>query len=142
MNHSEPPVHLEPSPDDDGRLEQRLRESSQPYIDDAGFTARIIGALPPSRIRAERRRSVLLLGAAGGAWAQSGVLAAESSLTDTQAATTQLQQQKAKFAEAGKAAGAVYREFHDKLTALLTPEQKQKLESRQKEHHGDGKSRP
>jgi Tfp pilus assembly protein PilN len=46
---------------------------------------------------------VLLLGAVGGAWAQSGVLAAESSLTETQAATTQLQQQKAKFAEVPKA---------------------------------------
>jgi len=64
MNHSEPPVLSEPSPDDDGRLEQRLRGSSPPYIDDAGFTARIMGALPLSRRRAERRRSVLLLGAA------------------------------------------------------------------------------
>jgi hypothetical protein len=64
MNPHEPPEFPVPSLDDDGRLEQRLRESSQPYIDDAGFTARIIGALPPSRRRAERRRSLLLFGAA------------------------------------------------------------------------------
>ena len=50
----------EPSPDDEDRLERKLREFSQLYIDDAGFTARIMGALPPSRRRAERRRSVLL----------------------------------------------------------------------------------
>ena len=48
-------------------------------------------------------------------------------------------EQKAKFNEAGKAMGAVYHELHDKVTALLTPEQKKQLESRQKEHHGDGK---
>ena len=40
-----------------------LRESSQTYIDDAGFTGRILGALPPSRRRADYRRAILLLGA-------------------------------------------------------------------------------
>ena len=48
-------------------------------------------------------------------------------------------EQKTKMAEAGKAMGAVYHEMHDKLTALLTPEQKQQLESRMKQHHGPGK---
>jgi hypothetical protein len=96
MNHSEPPAFSEPSPDDDGRLEQRLRESSQSYIADAGFTARIMGALPPSRRRAERRRRVLLLGAAllgcglmavlGG----SGLVASIATATDRLAAWSTL----------------------------------------------------
>ena len=63
MNPPELPVPSAQMPDDDGRLEQMLRETSQPYIADAGFAARVIGALPASRSRAERRRSVLLLGA-------------------------------------------------------------------------------
>ena len=49
---------------DDDRLEQMLRESSSAYIDDAGFTARIMGLLPAPRRGAERRRNGLLLGAA------------------------------------------------------------------------------
>ena len=46
---------------------------------------------------------VVLLGAAGGAWAQSGVLAAQSDLTDAQATTSQLQQQQARYAAVPKA---------------------------------------
>ncbi len=64
MNTPEPPAPPEPSPVDDARIEQMLRESSQSYIADAGFTARIMAALPQPRRRAERRRRVLLLGAA------------------------------------------------------------------------------
>ena len=62
MNTPESTVHPDPS-GDDTRIEKMLREASQPYIDDAGFTSRIMVALPASRRHAERRRSVLLLGA-------------------------------------------------------------------------------
>jgi hypothetical protein len=63
MNTPEPPAPLEPSPADDARIERMLRDSSPTYIEDAGFTARIMGALPSPQRRADRRRSVLLLGA-------------------------------------------------------------------------------
>ena len=62
MNAPEPPAPSDPSADD-ARVEKMLREASLPYIDDAGFTNRIMVALPASRRHAERRRSVLLLGA-------------------------------------------------------------------------------
>jgi hypothetical protein len=62
MNAPEPPAPSDPSADD-ARIEQMLRETSQPYIDDAGFTQRVLIALPAPRRRAERRRSALLLGA-------------------------------------------------------------------------------
>jgi hypothetical protein len=63
MNTSEPPAPPEQSPADDARIERMLRDSSQTYIEDAGFTARIMGALPSPQRRADRRRSALLLGA-------------------------------------------------------------------------------
>ncbi|HEX2805539.1 MAG TPA: hypothetical protein VHN80_05165 [Kineosporiaceae bacterium] len=73
-----------------------------------------VNLLPPEIVTARSFRrlqrqlgglvgAVVLLGAGAGAWAQSGVLAAESSLTEARAATTQLQQQQAKFAEVPKA---------------------------------------
>lgn len=59
MNFSNPPET--PAPEDDARIEQLLSDSAQPYIDDAGFSERILSALPPQRRRAERRRTALLL---------------------------------------------------------------------------------
>jgi len=41
-----------------------LRESSSAYIDDGGFTARVVAALPPDRRRAETRRMLLVSGGA------------------------------------------------------------------------------
>jgi hypothetical protein len=63
MNAPESSVPADPSADD-ARIEKLLREASQHYIEDGGFTHRILVALPPSRRRAERRRRVLLIGAA------------------------------------------------------------------------------
>jgi hypothetical protein len=48
----------------DTRIEKMLREASQNYIEDRGFTHRILDALPLSRRRANRRRRALLTGAA------------------------------------------------------------------------------
>jgi Tfp pilus assembly protein PilN len=73
-----------------------------------------VNLLPPEVVEARSFRrlqrqlagvvaAVVLLGAAAGVWAQQGVLSAQSDLNDTQAATTQLQQQQAKFAEVPKA---------------------------------------
>jgi hypothetical protein len=63
MNPPESSVPPGSLPGDDARFEQMLRETSQAYINDAGFTGRIMGALPPPRRRAERRRRLLLIGA-------------------------------------------------------------------------------
>jgi hypothetical protein len=40
-----------------------LRAAASRYIDDAGFTAKVLSALPPARRRTEARRLVLVLGA-------------------------------------------------------------------------------
>ena len=64
MNPPETPAPSTPLPDDDSRIDQMLRESSPLYIDDAGFTARIMDALPRPRYRVERRRNILVLVAA------------------------------------------------------------------------------
>jgi hypothetical protein len=61
MNAPEPPAPSDPSTDD-ARLEKMLRAASPPYIDDAGFTDRIMASLPAARRRAEHRRRALLLG--------------------------------------------------------------------------------
>ena len=45
---------------DDRPLEELLRAAVPAYLDDAGFSARILRALPPDRRRAERRRLALL----------------------------------------------------------------------------------
>src|ERR1019366_1636270 len=47
---------------DDRRLEQLLRDAAPAYIDDAGFSTRVLGALPPSR-RQVRTRRLALIGA-------------------------------------------------------------------------------
>jgi hypothetical protein len=73
-----------------------------------------VNLLPPEILEVRRFRrlqrqlagivlSVVLLGAAAGAWAQSGVLAAQSDLTDVQAQTQDLMQQRARYAEVPKA---------------------------------------
>jgi len=73
-----------------------------------------VNLLPPEILAARRFRrlqrqlagivlSVLLLGAAAGAWAQSGVLAARSDLAQVQAQTQGLMQQRARYAEVPKA---------------------------------------
>jgi len=62
MNAPESPAPADPLPDD-ARIEQRLREASPHYIEDGGFTQRVLAALPPSRRRAEGRRRALLIGA-------------------------------------------------------------------------------
>jgi hypothetical protein len=41
-----------------------LRDTSHVYLDDRGFTANVMAALPATRRRAERRRLVLLWGSA------------------------------------------------------------------------------
>jgi len=64
MNTPESPAPEASPSGDDHRLEQMLRKASSAYIDDAGFTARIMDALPAPRRHAERRRYGLLLGAA------------------------------------------------------------------------------
>ncbi len=81
---------------DDARIEKMLREAAQHYVEDGGFTNRILAALPPPRRRAERRRSALLVGAVllgcgqvavlGG----SGVVAFLSTLTERLAAWSAL----------------------------------------------------
>ena len=63
MNPSDSPAAPVPSPDGDDRLESMLRSSMSSYVDDAGFTARVLTALPEPRQRRERRRVGLLLGA-------------------------------------------------------------------------------
>ncbi len=42
-------------------LDRQLREAA-PYIDDAGFTARVLQKLPPPRARRESLRAIILLG--------------------------------------------------------------------------------
>lgn len=42
-------------------LDQQLREAA-PYIDDAGFTARVLQQLPPPRRRDDLLRAAILLG--------------------------------------------------------------------------------
>lgn len=42
-------------------LDRQLREAA-PYIDDAGFTARVLHALPPPRPRRESFRAIILFG--------------------------------------------------------------------------------
>ena len=49
---------------DDDELDRQLREAA-PYIDDDGFTARVLHSLPPrSAIAPDRRRGVVLVAAA------------------------------------------------------------------------------
>src|ERR1022692_2964757 len=54
--------------DGDGRrLEQLLRDAAPACIDDAGFSTRVLGALPPSRRQAKTRRLALIgAGTVGG----------------------------------------------------------------------------
>ncbi len=65
-----------PSSGDDAWLEKMLSENTSSYIDDAGFTARVVASLPPARARVERRRSLLIIGGAfvgcAIAWALGG----------------------------------------------------------------------
>jgi hypothetical protein len=49
-------------PENNDPFETWLREQN-PHVDDAGFTARVVSALPPQRARF-RLRSILLLGTA------------------------------------------------------------------------------
>ena len=58
---------LEPDSDQPGNdawLEKMLREHPSHYIDDDGFTSRVVSALPPRSNHGERMRTVLILGAA------------------------------------------------------------------------------
>jgi len=64
MNPPAPPASATPPSGDDARLEQMLRETSQTYLDDDGFTARVLVALPPERRRTETTRRALI-GSAG-----------------------------------------------------------------------------
>jgi hypothetical protein len=52
-----------PPSGDDAQLDTLLRESASRYIDDGGFAARVLGALPPPHRLAERRRWLLVGGA-------------------------------------------------------------------------------
>ncbi len=81
MNTPESPAPDAPASGDDHQLEQMLRKVSSAYIDDAGFTARILGALPAPRRRAERRRNGLLLGAAALGCGLATVLGGSDSIT-------------------------------------------------------------
>ena len=46
---------------DDETLDRRLREAA-PYIDDDGFTARLMAKLPPARAEPWRLRAIILIG--------------------------------------------------------------------------------
>lgn len=50
---------------EDLRLREIFREAEPPYLDDAGFTALVVGRLPPSRAWRARRRRMLVGSAAG-----------------------------------------------------------------------------
>ena len=63
MNPPTDSASATPPSGDDARLEQMLRETSQTYIDDNGFTARVQLAMPPERRRAETKRRALISGA-------------------------------------------------------------------------------
>jgi hypothetical protein len=47
---------------DDETLDRQLREAA-PYVDDAGFTARVIANLPAARRDPARRRAIILVAA-------------------------------------------------------------------------------
>ncbi|MBK8477865.1 MAG: hypothetical protein IPL39_16635 [Opitutaceae bacterium] len=56
---------LPPEPDpvsvaEERRLQQVFRDGAADYLDDAGFTARVLGRLPAARRQRERRRWLLL----------------------------------------------------------------------------------
>jgi hypothetical protein len=70
MNIQEPEFEL--GPEAERRLEQLLREDAarEPYIEDAGFTAAVMSALPP----APARRSYSWLGPALGALGAAGLV--------------------------------------------------------------------
>ena len=45
---------------DSDELETMLRRQQSTYLDDAGFTARVLGSLPPPRARGRRRSRIVL----------------------------------------------------------------------------------
>lgn len=59
--------------DDDAKLGRLLRDDERTYIDDAGFTARVLADLPPARRTTHRRRRAILV---GGSAALSSLLVA------------------------------------------------------------------
>lgn len=74
MNPPLPPNSDDTTAAEERRLRELFRDAAPDYIDDAGFTARVIGRLPVSSRRSSRRRT-LLVGAAvllGGACAALG----------------------------------------------------------------------
>ncbi len=75
-----------PQPSDDSAAEERrlrelFRDAAPEYIDDAGFTARVVGRLPASR-RSHQRRRWLLLGSAAALGTGVAVLLAGGPLTE------------------------------------------------------------
>ncbi len=74
MNPPLPPNSDDTTAAEERRLRELFRDAAPDYLDDAGFTARVIGRLPVSSRRSSRRRT-LLVGAAvalGGACAALG----------------------------------------------------------------------
>jgi hypothetical protein len=80
MNTPEPAARDASASGDDQRLEQMLPQAASIYIDDAGFTAQIMGALPAPGRRAEWRRNGLLLGAMALGCGLSAVLGGSDSI--------------------------------------------------------------
>jgi hypothetical protein len=75
-------MNSSPSPESDPlaaaeerRLQQLFRDGATDYIDDAGFTARVLGRLPVARQQREWRRRLLLGAAALAGAAGAAVLA-------------------------------------------------------------------
>jgi hypothetical protein len=59
--NSQPPSDPDPLTDvEERRLRQLFRHETSDYIDDAGFTARVMGRLPAARRRRESRRTLLV----------------------------------------------------------------------------------
>jgi hypothetical protein len=84
--------HLNPLPDDP-HFEHLLRTRlAAPPLDDAGFTGRVLGALPAPAARAARRRTVLIVLGVAAALAVSyrGDLHALTEWWDPASATTAL----------------------------------------------------
>jgi hypothetical protein len=62
----------------DRQLEQSLRDATPAYLDDAGFSAKVLRALPPSRCSTNRRRWTLAVTGAGVGIAAAALLGGAS----------------------------------------------------------------
>lgn len=63
---------------EDEKLARLLRENETPYIDDDGFSKRVLAALPPTRAARRSRRTAIILGSASLATVLWGLLSYDS----------------------------------------------------------------